>query len=533
VIRLFAQHQSLIEEPQMSSIYRRRGLRGGLAALFAFAALAAVPALAGAATFTVNTTADNPPAPGECLGAGGGCSLRQAVDSANLAGGTNTIIVPAGTYDLTIEAAAGDGIENGDLNVSDEALTITGAGARRTVIDANLIEDRLFNAEPGSMLNLEGLGITGGRTSGNGGGILAESASLTLDGVALTDNEAYESGSGGGVYIGGGPLLHVVASLIAENRNSGDGGGLFSFADEVSIEDSTLADNVVNTALYPGNPGWAAYGGAMEAQGGKLVIKNATISGNQIIDGNGGEGGAGAALSARFIESEVVNAIIADNTGVEVEEVGQCAETLGSLGHNLETQEPEGEARCFEEPTDLIADPMLAASANNGGETDTVALTASSPAIDAGDSTLCLPTDQRGYARPVGSGCDIGAYEFGAGPPVTPVVPVTPVAKSTPMAVVGGWFGVKKAKRFPRSGDSKLGIRFSSAGTVTITGKGVKTVTKQVSVGLRHVLLVPKGNLKAQLSKSGKATVKVTIAFEAVGGNTFTKRHTVAFRFKR
>jgi hypothetical protein len=57
----------------MSRFHRRRGLRGGLTALFTFAALAAVPALAGAATVTVNTTADNPPAPAECVGAGGDC----------------------------------------------------------------------------------------------------------------------------------------------------------------------------------------------------------------------------------------------------------------------------------------------------------------------------------------------------------------------------------------------------------------------------------------------------------------------------
>jgi hypothetical protein len=35
-----------------------------------------------------------------------------------------------------------------------------------------------------------------------------------------------------------------------------------------------------------------------------------------------------------------------------------------------------------------------------------------SPAIGAGDPAACPPTDQRGVARPMGSGCDIGAFEF-------------------------------------------------------------------------------------------------------------------------
>ena len=36
-----------------------------------------------------------------------------------------------------------------------------------------------------------------------------------------------------------------------------------------------------------------------------------------------------------------------------------------------------------------------------------------SPAVDAADSELCLETDQSGNARPLGGGCDIGAFESG------------------------------------------------------------------------------------------------------------------------
>jgi FG-GAP-like repeat len=65
---------------------------------------------------------------------------------------------------------------------------------------------------------------------------------------------------------------------------------------------------------------------------------------------------------------------------------------------------------------------------NNGGPTQTHALVAGSPAIDAGDPGGCrdssgalLQTDQRGFARHVDGNqdstarCDIGAVEFGAG----------------------------------------------------------------------------------------------------------------------
>jgi hypothetical protein len=46
--------------------------------------------------------------------------------------------------------------------------------------------------------------------------------------------------------------------------------------------------------------------------------------------------------------------------------------------------------------------------ANNGGETDTYAIPANSPAVDKGVG--CESTDQRGLPRK--RGCDIGAYEY-------------------------------------------------------------------------------------------------------------------------
>lgn len=518
----------------MPPICSRRLMRGGLAALFVFAAFAAVPALSGAATFNVNTTTDNPPSASECQGVASDCSLRQAIDSANTTGGVNTVVVPAGTYDLTLEAEGGNGIENGDLNVTDENLTIQGAGARQTVIDAGQIEDRVIRLEGASALALAGLTVTGGRTSDDGGGIYAGEGVLSLSGVAVTDNESFESGYGGGLYSEG-PVLAIVDSVFSDNRNSGDGGALTFYGGELILEDSTLADNVVDTALFPGSPGWGAYGGAMEGDAQHLTMKNTTISGNEIIDGNGGEDGSGAAIEGEFATYEVVNSIIADNTGTEVSEPDQCTATLGSLGHNLEFEEPAGEIRCFEEPTDIVADPLLAALADNGGETDTVALSAGSPAIDAGDAALCLPTDQRGFARPVGAGCDIGAFEFSAAPPVTPVTPVAPkVGAKTTTPVSGGWFGLRKARHYPYGGTVKLGVKFSSAGQVTITGKGLKPTSRQVAAGLEYIHLVPEGNLKARLMKAGKVKVKIHVSFtDAVAKSVYSKSHIVAFRLKR
>ena len=61
-------------------------------------------------------------------------------------------------------------------------------------------------------------------------------------------------------------------------------------------------------------------------------------------------------------------------------------------------------------------DPLLGPLADNGGYTETMELLPGSPALEVGHGLICTMTpvdsvDQRGVARPIGLGCDIGAYE--------------------------------------------------------------------------------------------------------------------------
>ena len=80
--------------------------------------------------------------------------------------------------------------------------------------------------------------------------------------------------------------------------------------------------------------------------------------------------------------------------------------TLISLGHNLDTDGTCG----LRDPSDLNGvDPLLGPLANNGGFTQTQALLAGSPAIDAGQRFS--GSDQRGLPRFQGASSDAGAYE--------------------------------------------------------------------------------------------------------------------------
>src|ERR1700676_2733584 len=89
-------------------------------------------------TFLVNTTADTVTANGCAPGNPNTCSLREAIIEANASAGADTIMVPSGTYQLTIAPAAGadpHDATTGDLDITD-AVSIVGANSATTIIEA-------------------------------------------------------------------------------------------------------------------------------------------------------------------------------------------------------------------------------------------------------------------------------------------------------------------------------------------------------------------------------------------------------------
>ena len=216
------------------------------------------------------------------------------------------------------------------------------------------------------------------------------------------------------------------------STGSDGGGGIYDAGTGTTITESTVAEDTARISSASGSDG----GGGIYDGGGPSVYLNDTISYNSVtVDAPGAENGSGAlfhdgspgSISDVTIDQNFSNqagrgifndagAYTLKNTIVANNGTG-CAGpgTITSAGFNL-----EGSATCeLTMPSDLRnTDPRLGPLVDNGGPTLTRALTAASPAIDAGSCTDALgnvvTTDQRGTPRPepAAGRCDIGAFEF-------------------------------------------------------------------------------------------------------------------------
>lgn len=254
--------------------------------LIAAAAVPFAATPAGAARFVVDSTLDAVDADvgdGRCATASGACTLRAAVNEANDAAGSDTIVLPAGTYTLTIPPGPVAATSFfGDLDVVHD-LKIRGAGADVTIIDANGT-DRAFQArsDGGALplrLELRGVSIVNGSPPENhGGGIYGFNAELRLVDSVVAQNHA---ALGGGVDLIGGELW-LTRSRIERNAGSACCGGVRAQANaRVRLDRSAVQDN---RADGPGASG----GGLFCFSNTELDLSRSTVRGNSAAGGAGG-----------------------------------------------------------------------------------------------------------------------------------------------------------------------------------------------------------------------------------------------------
>jgi len=355
-----------------------------LCRLIAWAALSLVAVPGHAVTFVVNTTADTAdavPGDGICADSGLACSLRAAVQEANALVGADTIQLGAATYVLS--GAAGDDVAlSGDLDITGD-LTLMGAATASTIIDGGGV-DRVLDIDPsgaGVNVTISNLTVRGGNAAGQAGGGIRNLGTLSLSNVTLAANS---SGINGGGLLNLGTLT-LTNTTVSGNTAGTDGGGIYNGGGS-TLTNVTVSGNSANSG-----------GGGVFNSGGTATLVNVTLGDNTATAGGGISNVAGT--------TTLTNTLITGSTG------GNCSGTITSGGSNLDS----GSTCAFAGAGDLSnRNPLLGVLANNGGATQTRALSAGSPAIDAGSNAACPATDQRGAARPfpAAGNCDIGAFEF-------------------------------------------------------------------------------------------------------------------------
>jgi hypothetical protein len=206
------------------------------------------------------------------------------------------------------------------------------------------------------------------------------------------------------------------------------------------IENTTVARN---TATDTTNVGLG--GGIYTAN--NLDLNNVTIAENSAGNGSFGLGGGlYQDFGSNPLSTAAVNTLVARNTGSNcggtsthpIQSTNGLSDELAAPSCNTDPPGP---------PNLLVADTRLGPLANNGGQTDTMALLEGGPGIDGGATTECPSTDQRGITRPQRVRCDIGAYE--AAPPQS--TPPPPPDDELPPPVVG-----KQVNALPKSGTVKI-----------------------------------------------------------------------------
>lgn len=233
----------------------------------------------------------------------------------------------------------------------------------------------------------------------------------------LPTNPGQYWGYGGGAWLGGEGAAYsysISSSTFNNNVAHRSGGGLYLQGDGyVDLTNSTIA---LNQALNPRNP-TDGLGGGVFTSNIRMTITNSTIASNLA----GWMGGGFWVAQPNII---LMNSIVANNTalnggnpwnikrncGTSAAYPGPVTSYMLDGGHNLEWP-----PRNLADGSDgyctnamRVADPLLGALLPNGGTTATLALAASSPAVNT--ASTCPTFDQRGRTR--AGQCDVGAFEY-------------------------------------------------------------------------------------------------------------------------
>ena len=366
---------------------------------------------------------------------GGGLSLREAVELANLDAGGDIISFAAGLAGKTIKLLGGelelteDVTINGDVNGDHKAdITISGNNS-----------SRIFNIDGSTNTDVDllSLTLTNGYSSGTGGAVYAyHIASLDIIDTTIRNSASYDSG--GGLYARVVTDITLANSLITGNHADNYGGGIYSRYSAMTLTNTTVDGNTANNR-----------GGGINANLSTLSLLNSTVTNNQALP-NGPDTPGGGGIHNLDSTINITNTVVAGNTsgtqqadndvftfvpagtaaGITSGTGGTATVNALSIPGVFATNSFFGTYVDLASDTDNInngGDPLLGQLLDNGGSVLTRSPLDGSPLINTGsnpdrpadihdidhdgNTTERLPLDGRGGLRITGGRVDIGAVE--------------------------------------------------------------------------------------------------------------------------
>lgn len=382
---------------------------------------------------TINVPADQP-------------TIQAGINAAN---NGDTVLVAPGTY-----------VEN--INFLGKLITVKSSGGNKvTIIDGNNAGPAVtFSAGESPKAVLHGFTIQHGGTSNEGGGISINSASPTVSGNVITNNNAGNGGAGiavnfspnalvqgnvvinnsqtlgysggvggGGILIGGAGAARIIGNTIENNSwSSAAGGGMSLFA----AGTPTLENNIIrgNSAYDQGGGIWMVnFSDALMVQ--NLIYNNTAIQGagiyflvpggnrgpllvnNTIVGTSAASQGSAVYADGFYDHVAFYNNLLIGASGTSALYCDSTYDPTPPTLTNNDGYSPSGTGlagACSAQSGtngNISADPLFA------GKTK-FRLKAGSPAINAGDNAAPdLPSkDLAGKPRIVNGTVDIGAYEY-------------------------------------------------------------------------------------------------------------------------
>ena len=280
----------------------------GVATTTAFACLLWATA-ASALTIQVNTTADD-------FDAAGSCSLREAIDNANLGAAAGTHGCSAGSAGpdtITFAGSVTPSIQLAGSNLlitsgSDVTIQGPGAGVLEVKGDSNL---RSFQTQAGATLTVSGIKVTSASNAIPGGGFL-NAGTLNLGNAEISNNIML--GFGGAINSSG--TLHLTGTRVIAN-DARLGGGVYVAGGTATIDGGTVIDGNRGTGpgpLYVGGGGIYVDGGATANVDDSSIINNQAYVDNTGVLGSAKSGSGWGAGVFNYGSLTVTDTAIDNNT---------------------------------------------------------------------------------------------------------------------------------------------------------------------------------------------------------------------------